>query len=160
MQISTFVIPILNPSEAQKELNQFLGSHRGLEVQSQLASSNASHYRCYSVHWLPSQTGKSSASSQRKRIDYREVLDEKTFIVFARLRECRKQIAQEESVPAYVIFTDAELAELAKLDELTQQSMQTVSGVGSKKALRYAERFIAFMGLEVSTKDHASGELS
>ena len=161
MQISTFIVPVLDPTEAQAELNQFLRSHRVLEVQSQLVTTRSSHYWCYSVHWLISdRESRSNSGSSRKRVDYRQILDESTFAIFARLRECRKQIAQKESVPAYVIFTDAELAELAKLDQLTQQSMQTISGIGKKKSEKYAQQFISMMQDDSSenTEKRSTGE--
>lgn len=48
----------------------------------------------------------------------------------------------EEAIPAFAIFTDEELAGLAKLNELTVSKMLTVKGIGEKKTERYGQKFI------------------
>lgn len=70
-----------------------------------------------------------------QRLDYKELLSEDEFARFAEMRKLRKQIAAEEAVPPYTVFTDAMLGEMAKVPELTLQSMQTISGIGGKKAV-------------------------
>ena len=42
------------------------------------------------------------------------------------MRKLRKQIAESEAVPAYAVFTDAELAEMAKLEVLDTASIQNM----------------------------------
>jgi hypothetical protein len=49
------------------------------------------------------------------REDYREVLSPEEFVVFSKLREVRKQFAEKESVPAYTIFTNEQLAEMVRV---------------------------------------------
>lgn len=78
----------------------------------------------------------------KEKVDYKSILDEATFKVFARLREIRKQIANEDALPAFAVFTDEELSEIAKLPEITAKMMQSIKGIGEKKTERYAERFI------------------
>ncbi len=41
-----------------------------------------------------------------------------------------------------MVFTDEELAGLAKLDTITSKSMLSVKGIGEKKVERYAKYFI------------------
>jgi len=41
------------------------------------------------------------------------------------------------------VFTDEELAELAKLEEITVKSMLGIKGIGEKKAERFAHYFMA-----------------
>jgi superfamily II DNA helicase RecQ len=45
------------------------------------------------------------------------VLDDATFKRFSALREIRKRVGQEDGVPAYAVFTDAELAEIDRIAE-------------------------------------------
>lgn len=76
------------------------------------------------------------------RVDYKEVLDEDAFGRFALMRKVRKEIADNDAVPAYAVFTDAELAELAKTgNEVTPALMQTISGIGKKKVEKYGVMF-------------------
>jgi superfamily II DNA helicase RecQ len=69
-------------------------------------------------------------------------LDADEFIRFARLRDLRRAIAQQEAIPAYAVFTDEELAGIAKLVEITVSSMGTVKGIGEKKAARYGQQIV------------------
>ena len=70
-------------------------------------------------------------------MDYKSTLDENTFTVFAQLREIRWSIATEDSVPAYAVFTDKELAGIAALEEITEENMRKVPGIGVKKVEKY-----------------------
>ena len=58
------------------------------------------------------------------------------------LRRLRLAIAQEEHVPAYVIFSNATLADMAEKEPVTTEEFLSVSGVGEAKCARYGERFL------------------
>jgi superfamily II DNA helicase RecQ len=55
------------------------------------------------------------------------------------LREWRRTIAAQEEVAAFVIFTDAELAEISKLPEITPKAIQGIKGIGQKKVEKYGD---------------------
>jgi DNA helicase-2/ATP-dependent DNA helicase PcrA len=57
--------------------------------------------------------------------------------LFERLREWRAGQAREQSVPAYVVFTDATLTALAEVRPTTQTQLLAVSGIGRTKLERY-----------------------
>ncbi|MGH8895393.1 MAG: HRDC domain-containing protein, partial [Actinomycetes bacterium] len=57
--------------------------------------------------------------------------------LFDRLREWRAGQAKEQSVPAYVVFTDATLTALAEARPRTESQLLAVSGVGRTKLDRY-----------------------
>jgi ATP-dependent DNA helicase RecQ len=63
--------------------------------------------------------------------------------LFARLRALRRRLAEEQGVPAYVVFSDATLAAMAALRPATREELLRVSGVGQVKADRYGEAFLA-----------------
>ncbi|MCB9298197.1 MAG: HRDC domain-containing protein [Lewinellaceae bacterium] len=44
------------------------------------------------------------------------------------MRETRKRLAQEEGMPAYAIFSDKELAAMAKVERLTAAAMKEIKG--------------------------------
>lgn len=139
MQIKVFTIPVIGGEKAEEEMNRFLRSCRLLKMDSELICEHDRNYWCFCVHYLVGQTLR---ETKKEKIDYRQVLDENTFNRFAMLRKIRKQIAHEQAVPAYAIFTDKELAEVAKLEELTLKSLQTVTGIGQKKVERYGAYFM------------------
>ena len=62
--------------------------------------------------------------------------------LYEALRQLRFTLAQRESVPAYVIFSNATLADMAAKKPLTEEAFLGVSGVGEKKAQRYADAFL------------------
>jgi ATP-dependent DNA helicase RecQ len=65
--------------------------------------------------------------------------------LFEELRALRRQIADREQVPAYVIFHDATLREMAVLRPATADELLEVSGVGVKKLEKYGEEFLAVL---------------
>ena len=63
--------------------------------------------------------------------------------LFQRLRALRARIARMQGVPAYVVFTDKTLREMALTRPTDLRAFQTVSGVGASKAERYGRQFLA-----------------
>lgn len=61
------------------------------------------------------------------------------------LKELRHRIAKEEAVPAYVVFSNATLADMEKQHPRTMAQFLQVSGVGEIKAQRYGEPFLALL---------------
>jgi ATP-dependent DNA helicase RecQ len=62
--------------------------------------------------------------------------------LFERLRALRRQIADQESVPAYVVFSDAVLRDMARRAPQTEQALLEISGIGLAKLKRYGARFL------------------
>lgn len=67
---------------------------------------------------------------------------------FERLRALRKRIADEEGVPAYIVFSDAVLRQMAVHLPKTRASMLAISGVGPVKLERYGDAFLELLGSE------------
>ncbi len=63
---------------------------------------------------------------------------------FQRLREFRAKIAQEQNKPAYVIFNDKTLKEIAVSLPVTKEQMLDINGVAEVKFQRYGEQFMQF----------------
>ncbi|MGB1957810.1 MAG: DNA helicase RecQ [Luminiphilus sp.] len=59
------------------------------------------------------------------------------------LRECRRELAEEQSVPPYVIFHDSTLVEMCSVAPKTLDAFSRLSGVGERKLMKYGEAFIA-----------------
>ena len=62
--------------------------------------------------------------------------------LFEKLRSVRLEIAKEQKVPAFIIFSDATLEDMCKKQPKTKEAFLDVSGVGQTKLLRYGDRFI------------------
>lgn len=63
--------------------------------------------------------------------------------LIAALKALRLRLAREENVPAYVIFSNATLSDMAARQPRTDAEFRAVSGVGQKKAERYGSLFLA-----------------
>lgn len=66
--------------------------------------------------------------------------------LYEHLRKLRMEIANEQGVPAYIVFTNATLADMAAKKPLDMQEFLCVSGVGEQKARAYGARFIKAIG--------------
>jgi ATP-dependent DNA helicase RecQ len=73
------------------------------------------------------------------------VLDAAAAALLARLKDLRSRIAREDRVPAYVVFADRTLAELAVRLPRTPGAMAQVRGIGPAKLEKYGERFLAVL---------------
>lgn len=95
-------------------------------------------------------TGKSPVDIREKRLKIeakKERFNTKTSVDnpenFERLRGLRSQLAKDEGKPAYVIFSDKTLNDMAARLPQTQDEMLAVNGVGDVKYERYGEAFLA-----------------
>jgi DNA helicase II / ATP-dependent DNA helicase PcrA len=59
--------------------------------------------------------------------------------LFDRLREWRRERADHDSVPAYVVFTDATLQAIAEVRPTTEQQLLAINGIGASKRDKYAD---------------------
>ncbi len=64
-------------------------------------------------------------------------------ILFERLRKLRKQLADAQSVPPYVIFPDSSLRVMAQVQPETIETFAEISGVTSHKLAQYGDNFVS-----------------
>lgn len=65
--------------------------------------------------------------------------------LMAALKATRLQLARQEEVPLYVIFSNATLADMARRRPQTMEEFLSVSGVGEVKARKYGAAFLAVL---------------
>jgi ATP-dependent DNA helicase RecQ len=65
--------------------------------------------------------------------------------IFDRLRSWRMGSAREHGVPAYVVFQDATLREIAKVKPTSLDQLRGVTGVGEKKLVSYGDDIVAII---------------
>ena len=63
--------------------------------------------------------------------------------LFEKLRGLRTEIAREEKVPPYIVFSDKTLTHMCIVKPKSKQEMLKVSGVGEFKFEKYGERFLS-----------------
>ena len=62
--------------------------------------------------------------------------------LFDSLRDLRRELAAEQGVPAYIVFGDATLRDLARLRPTSEAEFLAANGVGQKKCEDYSQRFL------------------
>ena len=73
-------------------------------------------------------------------------------ILFERLRELRHELAAKEGVPAYIIFGDVSLREMARDCPATMEAFGLISGVGEKKKANFGKLFISEIAAYLAEK--------
>lgn len=147
MTLHFFAIPALSPQPAQDDFNRFCLTHRVVNIERQFVGDGANAYwaLCATVaaadatlpDALKTQDSRSKLNLGSGRVDYKTVLSEQDFALFATLRNWRKSIADAEGVPVYAVFTNEQLAEIVRrrVDSLT--ALGGIDGVGSSRVQRY-----------------------
>ncbi|MBC7995045.1 MAG: RecQ family ATP-dependent DNA helicase, partial [Rhizobacter sp.] len=74
-------------------------------------------------------------------------LDDEGTERFSALKAWRAEVAKEHGLPAYVIFHDATLAEMARAKPSSLDEMSTISGVGAKKLEAYGREILRVLAL-------------
>ena len=141
MQIKVSSVPVVGGEAENDELNAFLRGNKILQVEQQLVSGAEGTYWSFCIRYIEKSSGLSK-TKKRGRKDYKKELSPIAFERFSVLRKIRKDIAEEDGVPAFAVFIDKELAGLAKLENISHSTMKTVKGIGEKKVEKYAERFL------------------
>lgn len=82
------------------------------------------------------------AEKTKKKTNGKDALTAAGFKLFDKFRELRLQIAREENMPPYIIFSDKTLIDMAVKMPRSKSEMLEVSGVGENKYGKYGERFL------------------
>lgn len=147
-----FSVPALSPQVAQAELNSFLQQQRVVAVEKQWVADGAASYWALCVTVVdgpgalpaslraPGQGGKTSP-----KVDYREVLNETDFTVFAELRNLRAAIATREGVPPYALFSNEQLANMVRQRVVSAEQLRAIDGVGEARVAKYAAQFLPLL---------------
>lgn len=155
MPMRTFMIPVTDCGDACDAMNQFMRHVRVLSTDRRFVEIGLQSFWSILVDYLEvkpeTMSGEQRPTKFRNRIDYREVLDPEAFARFAQLREFRKRLAQEEGVPVYTVFTNEQLAEIAKNRIVTKNGLEKVDGIGGARLSKYGDALIRFLETQRGT---------
>jgi len=141
MQIQVFSIPVYDNQAMTDEMNSVLRKFKIIDIERQFVEQGFNSFWTVCVRYVENSQAQES-EFKKPKIDYREVLDEKTFEIYARLRDIRKKIAEDEKIKVYAVFTNEELANIARLSAITKENMLTIKGIGDKKVEKYGNFFV------------------
>ena len=91
------------------------------------------------VH-MPMKKPPEAAIESSKKTDFSTTGSEVE--LFEALKALRFRLAQQEGVPAHIMFSNANLADMTKKSPKTISEFMDVSGVGEVKNLRYGKTFL------------------
>jgi superfamily II DNA helicase RecQ len=145
MAFRFFTIPITSADGPAETLNAFLRSHRIVKVDRQLVDQGTSSLWVLCVEYLDGVDNAGLVARHggvRTKTDYKEILSESDFAIFAKLREIRKAIAQSEAVPVYTIFTNDQLAQMVTTKATTRPALAKIDGLGEARLEKYGKRML------------------
>lgn len=158
MAFKFFQIPVRDGSAAEAELNAFLGSCRILSVDRRWVDLGHDSFWSLCVDYLDGEQASASAQRGRGRAkDYKELLSADDFVVFAKLRDLRKEIAQAEGVPVYAIFTNEQLARMVETRVTSVGGLEAIAGVGDARIEKYGEKFLTCLQACWTQSDETGG---
>lgn len=141
MQLKFFTIPVFSFNSVSDELNKFLRTVKVLEIKKELVIDSTGSFWTICVTYLPILNGEysnnTSSNPIKEKVDYKNLLSDIEFDRFCKLRKIRKNLADSDSVPAFAVFTDAELAEISRIEDLTINKIKQIKGIGIKRVEKY-----------------------
>lgn len=155
MQIRIFNIPVSDDGTHTNAMNSFLINHRVLEIEQQFYQGAQGHCWSFCVRYLNSFDATKKTLQAKTKVDYKNLLTEPEFTIFSKLRECRKEIASNDAVPAYAVFSDEELAGIAKLPAIDASKLISVKGIGDRKVEKYGHQLLSMLKSKI--KDDEKG---
>ena len=134
MQYKVFRIPVASSIPHEETLNGFLRSRRIVSVRHELVQDGANSAFCFLVEFVADNK---EPEAGRGKIDYREVLSAVDFALFSRLRELRKVLAESNGLPVYAVYTNEQLAEIAKRKPESLAALGAIPGIGQGKLEKF-----------------------
>lgn len=150
MLLRFFTVPVCDGEVAAEEVNRFLAGHRIIAIDRQFVHDGSNSAWALCVTYV--EPSNRAAAAERSKIDYREVLAEPDFAVFARLRALRKTLSDREGVPAYALFTNEQLAEMVQRRVRTTTALREIDGIGEARAEKYGEEFLGILRADGPTR--------
>lgn len=160
MPIKIFAIPAMHGEMAENDLNVFLRSHRVLSMSRQLVDQGGASFWTFCVDYLERAPagGSTPINNTRTRVDYRQILPPDKFEIFSRLRDLRKEISQQAGVPAYMVFTNEQLAKIVEIRPTTKAALEQIAGVGDGRVEKYGATFLEWLKSHGATDATTDGK--
>ena len=142
MQYRKFILSLTDDGGQEAELNRFLRGHRILKVEQHFMADDG--LWAFLVSYLDGEQKDSARLAHRsgERFDPAKELTGEQLVRYQRYAAIRLQLARRDNVKAFVVFTNRELGEMAKMDALTLEALRRLDGVGDARISLYGEEFV------------------
>lgn len=142
MQIKLFTMPAFGGEAAEEELNRFLRSHRVLQLERHFVSDQGGYWALlveYADGDPIAEAPPQSRSAKAK--DPTVSMSDEEKMRFSIYRDKRKEISTEKGIPPYLVFTNEELAALASLPLLNEETAKTLKNIAPQRKKDYIAYF-------------------
>ena len=157
MAFEIFCIELPNGRDMLEQLNQFIASHQVVTKQQQLVTRDGIPYMMFCLEYIAGKGGvlpSSSHLSEKTDVWSTLTVDEKD--MYAKLKDLRNRIAEEEHVRPFVVFTNDQLGEMVKRRVTTAAAMKDIRDIGKSRMDKYARRLLPFL-TELFAESQAEG---
>ena len=131
MQIKVFTLPVVGAQQVEEDINRFLRSHRVLQLERHFCPDNGGYWT-FLVEYMDGEPDAMPAHRKDKS-NPTEGLNDEEKTRFDKMRSIRRQLAEQRGLPAYTIFTDKELAQLARVENLSGTSHAELKGIAPSR---------------------------
>lgn len=143
-----FMIPVKDSGLAEDELNAFYAQHRVISVEKYFVADGPNSFWSLCLTWTEVEAALlvgANSRSGKSKIDYKDVLNEADFAVYAQLRDLRKVLAERDGVPPYALFTNEQLAKMVQQRIASKNGLMELEGVGQVRADKYGAAFLSLL---------------
>ena len=146
MKFRFFAVPAHMPEVEQDRRNAFCAQQRVVAVDKELVAQGATSFWAICVCYVDGKTdGSRHGGSKRGRVDYKEILGDTDFAIYASLRALRKTLAEREGVPPYAIFNNEQLAEIVTRRVASREALAAIEGIGVARIEKYGTEFLQLL---------------
>lgn len=155
MPYAFFRVPAAPETGAVEELNRFLRSHSILALHREWVAAGDSSFWAFCVQYADQGTIAKIGGATGPKLDYKEILSEIEFNRYVKLRDLRKKLAERDGTPVFAIFTNEQLAEMAKRVPKSASDLKKIAGLGEARVTKYGAEVLVALAEETK---HETGE--
>ena len=144
MQYQIFNVPIPDSTKETDALNTFINGVKVVSCTKELVHIEKSAFWSFVVEYYK-EVNINKENATTSKIDYREVLSEEDFAIFAKLRDLRKKLAEASGVPVFAVYTNEQLAQMVQKKCNSKTSLMSINGIGDKKIEQYGTQTLEFL---------------
>ena len=139
--IKIFTLPFSKNEETffEDDLNQFLLNKKINAIKPEFFKCRENFYWTIFIDCDPVIDEKTGKSKEQIK------LDEKDELLLKRMKEWRKQRAEKEGIPVYIIATNAQLLAMIQAKPKTKEALKQIKGCGKKKIEKYGDDILKIM---------------
>ncbi|MBQ9368497.1 MAG: HRDC domain-containing protein [Victivallales bacterium] len=145
MAFEIFCVELPNGGDSLERVNKFMATHVIVSKQQHLVSRDGIPYMMFCLEYVQNGTTATAAPNSEAKADVWSSLDSTQREQFNRLRDLRNQLAEQEHVKPFVVFTNDQLGEMVKGRVTTLEAMKGIRDVGKARLEKFAPQLLPIL---------------